>query len=391
MRASGRKQRIAVAAAGALLLAGVLSGCGDKKAAGPRAVSVPVITAVAMQKEVPIQVKAIGTVESPTTVQVKSMINGEITSVRFKEGQEVKKGDLLFTVDRRPIEADLRRAEATLARDIATATNARADANRYEALLKEGVVAQQQADQMRTAADAADALVDADRAAAINSKVQLTYTDILSPISGRTGSLAIQLGNVIKANDTPFLVTVNQIKPIYVTFTIPESMLGNVQRYLAKNRLMVSASIPNDPIPVEGMLTFIDNSVDRQTGTIKLKGTFVNADSRLWPGQFVNVTLTLGRQADAVVIPTAALQNGQQGQFLFVIRKDMTAESRPVTVLRTVGDLAVIQSGVVPGETVVVDGQLRLTTGAKVEVKSATPGQSGGQNAETSKGQGKTS
>lgn len=390
MKVSGRNQGIAVAAACTLLLAAVLTGCGDKKAA-PRVASVPVLTAVALQKEVPIQIKAIGTVESPTTVQVKSMVNGEITSVRFKEGQEVRKGDLLFTLDRRPIEADLRRAEATLARDIATATNARADANRYAALLKEGVVAQQQADQMRTAADAADALVDADRAAAINSKVQLTYTDILSPISGRTGSLAIQLGNVIKANDTPFLVTVNQIKPIYVTFTIPESMLGDVQRYLAKNRLMVSTSIPNDPIPVVGTLSFIDNSVDRQTGTIKLKGTFVNADSRLWPGQFVNVTLTLGRQTDAVVIPTAALQNGQQGQFLFVVRKDMTAESRPVVVQRTVGEIAVIQSGVAPGETVVVDGQLRLTTGAKVEIKSAAPGQSGGQNAETNKGQGKTS
>jgi multidrug efflux system membrane fusion protein len=379
------------AGACALLLVGGLAGCGQKKAAGPRSTGVPVVTAVAAQKEMPIQITAIGTVESPTTVQVKSMVNGELTSVRFKEGQDVKKGDLLFTVDRRPIEADLRRAEATLARDQATAVNARADARRYQALLKEGVVAQQQADQMVTAADAAEALVEADRAAVINTKVQLTYTDILSPISGRTGNLAIQLGNVIKANDTPFLVTVNQIKPIYVTFTIPERMLGNVQRFMAKGRLAVTASIPNDPAPVEGTLTFIDNAVDRQTGTIKLKGTFTNADLRLWPGQFVNVTLTLGRQPDAIVVPTAALQNGQQGQFVFVVRKDMTVESRPVMVERRVGELAVVQSGVAPGETVVVDGQLRLTTGAKVEIKGGAPGQNGSQNAEGGRTQGKTS
>ena len=385
----GRKQWFGAVAIG-VLLAGGLTGCGEKQAPS-RAMTVPVLTAVAAQKDMPIQLTAIGNIESLTTVQVKSMLNGEITSVRFKEGQDVQKGDLLFTLDRRPTEADLRRNEATLARDQATAVNARADARRYAALLKEGVVAQQQADQMRTAADAAEALVEADRAAVINSKVQLTYTDILSPISGRTGSLAIQLGNVVKANDTPFLVTVNQIKPIYVTFTIPERMLGDVQRYMRKGRLAVSVAIPNDPAPVEGTLTFVDNAVDNRSGTIKLKGTFANADSRLWPGQFVNVTLTLGVQPGATVIPTSALQNGQQGQFLFVIRQDMTAESRPVLVQRTVGDQAVVQQGVAPGETVVIDGQVRLSTGAKVEIKGGAPRQGGGQNAESNKGQGKTS
>jgi multidrug efflux system membrane fusion protein len=390
MRVFEWKRRYAAGAAMVLVAAGLLTGCGQQKAAAPRLMSIPVVTATAMQKDVPIQITAIGAVESPIGVQVKSMLNGEITSVGFKEGQDVKKGDRLFTIDRRPTEADLRRNEATLARDMATAANARADARRYQALWKEGVVADQQAEQMQTAADAADALVEADRAAVINSKVQLTYTDILSPISGRTGTLSIQLGNVIKANDTPFLVTINQIKPIYVTFTLPERYLSEVKRYMAGNRLAVTASIPNDPQPAEGTLTFVDNAVDRQTGTIKLKGTFVNADTRLWPGQYVNVTLTLGRQPDAVVVPLAALQNGQQGQFLFVIRKDMTAESRPVVVARTVGGEAVVQSGVAPGETVVVDGQSRLTSGSKVEIKSGVPGEHEGQNAE-SRGQGQTS
>lgn len=371
-----------------LLLAGALTGCGEKKVQA-RAAAVSVSVTTAAQKDMPVEIAAIGTVESPTSVQVKSMLNGEITAVHFKEGQDVKKGELLFTIDRRPGEADLLRNEATLAKDAATAVDARADANRYQALFNEGVVAQQQSDQMKAAADAAEALVDADRAAVTNSKVQLTYTEIYSPISGRTGGLAIQLGNVVKANDTPYLVMINQISPTYVTFTIPEQMLPLVKGYMAQHQLTVLASIPNDPNPAQGLLTFVDNTVDSQTGTIKLKGTFANMDRRLWPGQFVNVRLLLATQAGAVVVPAVALQNGQNGQFLFVVKQDMTTESRAVKVNRTVGDQAVIESGLRAGETVVTDGQLQLTPGVKVEFKDNVSGQ--GQDATKAKPQGMTS
>jgi multidrug efflux system membrane fusion protein len=353
-----------------LALAG-MAGC-EKKAEPMRPMSVPVVVTPAVQKDMPVQIATIGNVESITSVQVKSMINGEITSVQFKEGQDVRKGDLLFTIDERPGQADLLRNQANLARDIATAENARAQARRYQALLKEGVVASEQAEQMQTAADAADALVNADRAAVENSKVQLTYTKIYSPIDGRTGNLSIQLGNVIKANDVA-LVTINQISPIYVTFTIPEQELGSVKRYLAQHELKVSATIPNDPAPPAGRLTFIDNSVDRQTGTIKMKATFENADRRLWPGLFVNTLMTLATEANVLVVPAKAVQVGQEGQFIFVIGPDMKAEVRLVKVLRTIGDESVIASGVRPGDLVVTEGHLRLTPGAKVELKNTVP------------------
>jgi multidrug efflux system membrane fusion protein len=365
----------------ALLLTVWLAACGRKSDTGGPA-SVPVTVATAVQKEMPIEIGVIGNVESITSVQVKPMINGEIISVNFKEGQDVRKGDLLFVIDPRAFEADLHRNEANLVRDIATAVNARADANRYEALWKDGVVAPQLADQMRSAADAAEALVQADRAAVENAKVQLLYTKIYSPINGRTGNLTIQLGNVIKANDLS-LLTINQITPIYVAFTIPEERLGEVKRYMAQRKLRVIAKLPNDPNPAEGVLTFIDNTVDRQTGTIKLKATFENLDRRLWPGQFVNVVMTLTTQPGAVVVPAKAVQDGQQGPYLFVVDKEMKAEPRSVTVARTVGNESVVTSGVQPGEVVVTDGQIRLIPGAKVEFKNNPPGQ--GQNAEAKK------
>ena len=365
------KLRVYLAVLGLALILAALSDCG-KKPEPMRMMSVPVTVATAVQKEMPVEIAAIGNVESITAVQVKSMIAGEITSVEFKEGQDVNKGDLLFTIDERPYQADLLRNEANLARDTATAENARAQAKRYQALWKEGVVAAEQTEQMQTAADAADALVRSDRAAVENSRVQLTYTKIYSPINGRTGNLSIQLGNVIKANDLA-LVTINQINPIYVTFTLPEQNLGQVTRYLAQHKLPVSALLPNDPSPAVGWLTFIDNSVDRQTGTIKLKATFDNADRRLWPGLFVNTTLRLASEPNALVVPAKAVQVGQQGQFIFVIGSDMKAEVRLVTVLRTIGDQVVVASGVRPGELVVTEGHLRLTPGAKVELKNNTP------------------
>jgi multidrug efflux system membrane fusion protein len=306
------------------------------------------------------------------------MIGGEITAVNFKEGQDVKKGQLIFSIDRRPLEADLRRAEATLAKDQATAANDKAQAERYVALAKDGVVAAQVTDQMVAAAHASDELVKADHAAVENARVQLLYTRINSPINGRTGNLAVQLGNIVKANDVPILVTINQINPIYVTFTIPEQLLPEVKRYSAKRKLKVLAQMPNDATPAVGELSFMDNTVDRQTGTIKLKGTFVNTDRRLWPGQFVNVKLTLATQPNAITVPAPAVQTGQQGQYVYVVKQDKSVEQRKVQIARTLGQDAIVAAGIQPGETVVTDGQLRLTPASKVDIKSAgqpTPAQ----------------
>jgi len=353
-----------------------LWGCSGKgkEQAQPRQMIVPVAVAVAETRDVPIQIAAIGTVEPYNTVQVKSQVTGELSSVSFAEGQDVRKGQLLFRIDRRPLEAELRRLEATLAKDTATSANDRVQAERYTALFKEGVVSKQMADQMRTAANASDAVLKADEAAIENARVQLQYTTIHSPIDGRTGDLAVEPGNLVKANDV-VLVTINQVNPIYVTFTVPEQYLPEIKRYSATGKLRVEAQIQNEVQPVVGLLTFIDNAVDRQTGTIKLKATFDNADRRLWPGQFVNTRLTLTTQPNAVTVPTQAVQTGQQGPYVFVINmQDKTAQSRPVKVGAAVRGLTVIQEGVAVGETVVTDGHLRLVPNAKVELKNA-PGQ----------------
>lgn len=336
--------------------------------------AVPVTVAKALKRDVPLEIDAIGTVEPINMVQVKSQIAGEITSVNFTEGQDVKRGQLLFTIDRRPLEADLRRAEATLAKDTATAANDKAQADRYQALVKEGVVASQLTEQMVAAAAASQELVKADHAAVENARVQLQYTNIYSPIDGRTGNLAVQRGNLVKANDVPILVTINQINPIYVTFTIPEQQLPEVKHYSAKGKLHVQAQMPNDSRPAMGELTFMDNTVDRQTGTIKLKGTFNNTDRRLWPGQFVNAKLRLTTEPNAITVPAPAVQTGQQGQFVYVVKQDKSVEQRKVQIARTLGEDAIVAVGIQPGETVVTDGQLRLTPASKVDIKN-TPGQ----------------
>ncbi len=351
---------------------GLLISCSGTKAAPPAQSAVPVLAATVEQKSVPLQVRAIATVEPYSTVSVKTQITGELTGVYFREGQDVKKGDLIFTLDKRPLEAALKQAEATLARDQAQAANARIQARRYEALWKEGVVSKEETDQIQSNADAQDAAVAADKAAVENARVQLVYCSIYSPINGRTGNLMIHQGNMIKANDTPFLVNINQIQPIYVTFTVPEQYLADIKKYASRGKLRVEALIPNDTRgPVVGTLSFIDNMVDQATGTIKLKGEFANTDRRLWPGQFVNATLTLTNQANAIVVPSQAVQTGQQGQFVFVIKPDMTVEARPVVLSRSTDGQAVIEKGLAPGERVVTDGQLRLVPGTKVEIKEA--------------------
>jgi membrane fusion protein, multidrug efflux system len=360
----------------------LLAGCTRNAAPAPSAPPVPVATASAVRKDVPIQVRAIGSVEAFSNVTVKTQVTGELTGVFFKEGDDVKKGQLLFTLDKRALEATLKQAEGALARDQAQAANAKAQARRYQELFTAGVVSKEQSDQIQSNSDALDAAVLADKAAVENAKVQLIYCSIYSPINGRAGTLMIHQGNMIKANDTPFLVSLNQVEPIYVSFTVPEQYLAEIKRYSAKGKLGVQAVIPNDNRgPAAGKLSFIDNTVDTATGTIRLKGEFVNADRRLWPGQFVDVVLTLADQPGAIVVPSQAVQNGQQGQFVFVVKPDMTVEARSVIVNRSSDGQAVIDKGLAQGEQIVTDGQLRLVPGSKVELKQAAAPSSNGSSA----------
>ena len=349
----------------------VLSGCSkqEKAAASGPAPAVPVTVATVEQKEVPVTIRAIGNVEPIEKVDVKSQIAGQVMAVHFREGQEVKKGDLLFEIDPRQAQADLNKAIGQLARDKAAAANAKADAARYAALFKEGVTSKQEYDRVASAAQQADAAVAADEAAVENARLQLHYTKITAPISGRTGNLAVTEGNIVKSNEA-VLVTINQITPIYVSFSIPEQQLADVKRYmnagLSVEALQQGAASGSG---VLGKVTFVDNNVDLQTGTIRLKGTFENTKNALWPGQFVDVVLTLTRQPNSIVVPSAGVNVGQNGQYTFVVGSDNTVSLRNVVVQRTFGDQSIIASGLKPGETIVTDGQLRLTDGTHIEIK----------------------
>ncbi len=347
------------------------AGTGARGGRGAAQAAVPVTAATAVQRAMPIDIRVIGTTEAFSTVQVHAQITGELTSVNFKEGDDVKKDQVLFTLDRRPLEAALQQAQANLDRDLAQATNARAQASRYADLLKRGIATHEQIDQINANAGAADATVGADRAAVENAKVQLQYATINAPIAGRTGALMVHAGNLVRANDTIPLVVINQVAPIYVTFGIPEAQLPQLKRYMAVKTLKVEAHAPSETgSPSTGAISFVDNTVDQTTGTIKIKGTFPNADRRLWPGQFVNVVVILSTDPNAIVVPATAVQNGQQGNYVFVIKSDQTVELRSVNVERSDGVDAVIQSGVSAGDVVVTDGQLRLVGGAKVVIKS---------------------
>jgi len=355
---------------GFLLLAAFSSGCSNKKSKNTVSAPLPVIVSTTTQKTVPVQLRAIGNAQAYSTVTVKSKVGGELVRVHFTEGQDVKKGDLLFTIDPRPYEAALKQAEANLQRDLAKAKSASEDANRYQSLIQRQVVSPQQYEKVRSDADALEATVLADRAAVENAKIQLGYCSIHSPIDGRTGSVIVKQGNIIKAEDIN-LVVINQIIPIDVVFSIPEQFLQEVKRFMASRKLQVEALVPmNEEKPAKGVITFIDNAVDSQTGTIRLKGTFANRDRKLWPGQFVNVVLTLTTEPNAIVVPSQAIQTGQEGQYVFVVKQDLTVESRPVVAGRTVDAETVIQKGLQVDEKVVTDGQLRLYPGAKVEIKT---------------------
>jgi multidrug efflux system membrane fusion protein len=350
----------------------VVAGCSDKPnaAVNPQQATVPVVIGKVVQKDMPVQVKAVGTVEALTSVTVKPQIAGFLDKVHFQEGQNVSKGDLLFTIDPRPLQAELARVEANLAKDIAQAKTARGLSARYENLVKKDYVTKEQYDQVRTNAEALEASADADRAEVRNAKLQLSYCTIRSPITGRTGNLKVHGGNVVKANETE-MVEIHQTNPVYVTFAVPEENLAEIRSHNAQGHLQVVVTDKSGENPVNGTLTFINNEVDQNTGTILLKAIFQNDQNVLWPGEFANVNLRLTTRPNAIVVPAQAVETGQEGQYVFVVKPDMTAEVRHVSVGPTVENETIIEKGVQPGETVVTDGQLRLLPGAKVEFKNA--------------------
>ncbi|HET7344206.1 MAG TPA: efflux RND transporter periplasmic adaptor subunit [Methylomirabilota bacterium] len=423
MRSSVR--RLALLALAALPLA----ACSDRasgQARQPARPAVPVTVSDAVAKDVPVQLTAIGTVQAYTSVVVKCLVNGQVAQVSFKEGEDVRKGQVLFTLDQRPFEATLRQAEANvgrdraalsqaeasfkqrqaevlqaeaaLARDQAQMDNARVQEKRYRDLVDKELVAREQYDQIRTNMSAMEATVRADAAgvenarAALNAtqasvenaraviradeavvdsaRVQLSYTVIRAPMDGRTGNVTAFVGTVVKANDDNGLVTINQVHPVYVSFALPQQFLADVKKYRALGALAVDAAPAQQRQgATRGEVTFVNNAVDTTTGTIQLKATFANGDNVLWPGQYADVTLTLTTEPNVVVVPSQAVQNGQNGTYVFVVKPDLTVESRPVEVARRLATEMVIGKGLRAGERVVTDGQLKLVPGAKVDVK----------------------
>jgi len=328
---------------------------------------VPVTVAKVRQHSIPVEVRAIGNVEPYSTIGVKSLVAGQLVHVYFTEGDYIRKGQQLFQVDPRPFEQALKQAEANLARDAATAANAEADAQRYDELFKQGIVAKSDNDLKQFTKRSMEATLAADRAAIDNARLQLEYCNITSPIEGRTGNVMVKEGNVVKANDVP-LVTINQIHPIYVSFSVPEKDFLEINKRMADHlTVRVVPAGGDESHPLQGMLTFADNAVDQTTGTIRLKATFDNTDNRLWPGQFANATLFVTTQPNAILVPSEAVQTGQNGQFVFVVKPDMKVEVRPVVLGRLVGNEQAV-TGVQPGETVITDGQSRLVPGATVQV-----------------------
>ena len=369
----------------ALATAGLLAAACGGRTEPPRATAVPVVVETATRKTVSLTLRAIGNVETIDTVTVRPLVGGELVGVHFREGTDVRAGDVLFTIDPRPYEAALHQAEANLARDEANARNARLEAERGEALFDQGVLSREQFDALQNSAEALDAAVRADHAAAEAARLNLGYCTIRSPIDGRAGSLLVQRGNVVKAIDGGPLVVVNRVDPIFVSFSVPERRLAGLKAARAAGQLEVKALVAGEEAwPLSGALTFLDNAVDRTTGTIRLKGTFPNRERRLWPGQFVEVRLALGTRPDAVVVPATALQTGQSGSFVFAVRPDLTVEARPATAGEEIDGGVIVEKGVEAGERIVTDGQIRLVPGAKVELKPpvaapSPPGAAGGK------------
>jgi len=351
-----------------LFAAALLSGCGGKEGrTSPPAV--PVKVGEVVMRSMPVTFRAIGHVEPIATVAVTARVGGELTGVHFTEGEDVRKGEVLFTIDPRPFHATLAAAKAALERDRALLAKAEADAKRYADLVQKDFVTKEQYDQMVTNAASLRAAVSADEANVQSAELNLSYCTIVAPVAGRAGNLNIKPGNLVKANGDAPLVTINQMRPIFVSSSVPAHLLPLLAQHNGK-RIVVAASLPQESgRPEHGLLTFVDNAVDAATSTILIKAVFANDDLQLWPGQFVDLVVTLGEEANRVVAPAAAVQTGQQGLYIFVVNDDLTVELRVVKVARIDEVDAVIDEGVKAGETVVTDGQLRLTPGARIEIK----------------------
>jgi len=363
---------------GVLLCLGLVlpAGCaketpsGGKSSGAAADAAAPVLVAAVEQRDAPVDLRVFGFVEANLRVAVASQITGNLMTVHFKEGQSVRKGDRLFSIDPRPFEAALRQAEANLARDKANHENAVKEAQRQKALLEKGITSQDEYDTAQTAANALAGTLRADQAAIERATIDLGYCSIDSPIDARTGAWMVHPGNLVTAANETVLVVLNQVQPIQVSFHLPQENLAEIQKQMAARTLQVQALIPGPYGPETGALTFVDNTVDRTTGMIQMKATFANPRERLWPGLYVNVVMTLATQPNAVVVASRAIQAGQKGTYVFVVKADDTVEARPVKIDRSLGDDTVISQGLAPGERVVTDGQLRLVPGAKVAVKA---------------------
>lgn len=361
-----------------LALALVFGACsGGEEAKGKPAPAgkppVPVSVAVATEKAVPVELRAVGEVESIARVTVRSQVAGVIDQVHFREGTEVRAGELLFSVDPKPLQAALTRAEAELERNRVEAETARREAKRFAELLTSGFVSRDEAEAVQGRADSLQAALAASRASVEQARIQLGYSAIRAPQSGRTGALLVHPGTVVKANDGPDLVSIQTLAPIDIGFSIPERQLAPLRRHLAAGPLQLQALISDEEqVPETGTIAFLDNAVDPATGTIRLKGRFANAAGRLWPGQFVELRVVLETLPQALTVPTAAVLSGQQGTYLYVVGEEGSVAARPVTVGIASGDDSVIESGLKPGETVVTEGQQRLFPGAKVKLPEAT-------------------
>lgn len=363
--------------------------------------AVPVVTTQVQQKPMLVTLPAVGSGEAMTTVLIRAQVTGQLSAIHFAEGQDVEKGQRLFTLDARPFQAALQQAEAVLARDEATLANTKVQQVRLESLFSRGIISKDSFDTQTASVAAQTATVAADRAAVETARLNIQFTEIKAPVSGRTGSLNVHLGDLVRSSDTTPLIVINQISPIYVTFSVPGRFLGDIRRYQTMHPLQVTATVPGavDASPAAqstavgvpgapgadlGTVSFIDNAVDTTTGTIKLKATFPNSERHLWPGAFVRVTLQLSTEASALVVPAKAVQASQDGQYVYVVKADRTVEMHPVVVSRQQGDEMVIAQGVNAGDVVVTDGHLRLVPGAAVVDR----GDAAGGGAEGARGTG---
>lgn len=360
-------------AAGMFALALVV-GVACSKSDPPRQPKVPVSVTKVKRTSVPFVVTANGVAEPMQTVAVESQVNGILNRVTFAEGQDVQAGQVLFQIDSRPYVAVLEQARGQLARDVAQAANARRDAARYAALVKEGYVTTSQADQAEATAASAAATVEADRATVARAALDVSNSTIRAPISGRTGSLLVRQGNLVKANSEPPLVIINQIQPILVRFSVPQSQFPDIQRYYRGGNALLVRAIPSEGsgVALTGTLAFVDNNVDSTTGTVLLKARFANPEGSLWPGQYTNVQLQLFVDPNALTLPAPAVMTGQQGTYVYTVDSTGSAKQKPVQVSRTVDSLSIISTGLKEGEQVIVDGQSRLVPGSKVTIKGAT-------------------